>query len=60
MTECPVCQAAMEENVAYVTECCGADMEEGEDACPLCGAENPIIVEDEPTLVCENCGYRAT
>jgi ribosomal protein S27AE len=50
----------MEETVAYVTECCGAEMEEGEDTCPLCGAENPIIVADDPRLICENCGYRET
>jgi ribosomal protein S27AE len=60
VTECLICQAAMEETVAYVTECCGAEMEEGEDTCPLCGAENPIIVADDPRLICENCGYRET
>lgn len=60
MRECPVCGAAMEEKVSYVTECCGAEMEEGADACPFCGAENPIIVEDEPSRVCEECGFVET
>jgi hypothetical protein len=60
MLECPVCQETMEENVTYVTECCSAEMEEGADACPLCGARNPIVVESEPTLVCTNCGYKET
>jgi hypothetical protein len=60
VAECPVCQTPMEEKVTYVTECCGAEMEEGEVECPLCGAEHPIIVEAEPTLVCENCGFTET
>ena len=60
MQECPVCQATMEEKVAYVTECCAVELEEGADNCPLCGAENPIVVEGEPTFVCENCGFTET
>ena len=60
MVECPICQEPMEENVAYVTECCGAQMEEGEDTCALCGAENPIIVASEPTFTCESCGFTGT
>jgi hypothetical protein len=35
-------------------------MEEGEDKCPLCGAEHPIIVETEPTRFCEGCGFVET
>jgi hypothetical protein len=50
----------MEENLAYVTECCGAEREEGVDECPLCGAENPLIVASEPTFICENCGFTET
>ena len=60
MRECPVCQAPMEENITYVTDCCGADLEEGVDVCPLCGAKNPIVVASEPTFLCEDCGFTET
>jgi transposase-like protein len=50
----------MEEITAYVTECCGAAMPEDRVHCPLCGAENPLIVKQEPTFACERCGYRGT
>lgn len=58
--ECPVCQETMEEIVAYVTECCGAEMEEGVHQCPLCGAQNPIVVKSDPNFVCERCGFKET
>jgi hypothetical protein len=58
--ECPICQEPMEEITAYVTECCGAAMPEDRAHCPLCGAENPLIVKQEPTFACERCGYRGT
>ena len=57
MRECPVCQTPMEEKVAYVTECCGAELSEGVNVCPFCGAKNPIIVADEPIVFCETCGF---
>jgi hypothetical protein len=50
----------MEENVTYVTECCGAEREEGVDECPCCGADNPLIVASEPTFICEICGFTET
>ncbi len=58
--ECPVCREAMEEITAYVTECCGVTLEDNGAHCPLCGAENPLVVEQEPTFACERCGYRGT
>ena len=60
MRECPVCQEAMEEIVTAVTECCGAAMAEGMEACPLCGAENPILVKSDPAYRCERCGFAET
>jgi hypothetical protein len=59
MYECPLCQGRMEETTVDVTECCGAEVNEDdeESICPICGAENPIVVEGEPTLRCENCGH---
>jgi hypothetical protein len=57
MPECPICQEPMEETTAYVTECCGVAMEDDGVCCPLCGAENPLVVEREPTFACERCGY---
>jgi Zn finger protein HypA/HybF involved in hydrogenase expression len=59
MYECPLCQGRMEEITVDVTECCGAEVNEDdeESICPICGAENPIVVEGEPTLRCENCGH---
>jgi predicted amidophosphoribosyltransferase len=58
--ECPVCQEPMEEITAYVTECCGAETVEGLDSCPLCGAENPLVVKRDPSFVCERCGFKET
>lgn len=60
MRECPICLATMEEKITYVTECCGAEPEEGVDVCPLCGAVNPIVVASEPVFTCENCGFTET
>jgi hypothetical protein len=50
----------MEEITAYVTECCGAAMEDDRVCCPLCGAESPFVIEEEPSFACERCGYRGT
>ena len=58
--ECPVCQELMEEITAYVTECCSAAMEEGLVGCPVCGAENPLVVKRAPTFACRQCGYQGT
>ena len=60
MPECPVCQEAMEEISLYVTECCGAQMAEGEENCPRCAAEHPIIVKSPPLFRCERCGFTET
>ena len=60
MRECPVCQEAMEEITLFVTECCGAEMEEGAIRCPFCDAENPLIVKRDPTFRCESCGFSET
>lgn len=57
MFECPVCQATMEEEATQVTQCCGAEIGEDETTCPICGMEEPEVVEGELRLVCENCGY---
>lgn len=57
MFECPVCQATMEEQSPLVTECCGAEIDEDTTRCPVCGRDDPDVVEGEPRLVCENCGY---
>lgn len=63
MFECPICQATMEEQPSLVTACCGAEVHEEtiDEAevieCPICGMEDPQIVEGELRLVCENCGY---
>ena len=57
MFECPVCQATMEEEVILVTECCGAEIGEDEEQCPVCGMEEPVVVEGDMRLVCENCGH---
>jgi hypothetical protein len=50
----------MEEITGYVTECCGAETVEGLDGCPLCGAENPLVVKRDPSFVCERCGFKET
>jgi ribosomal protein S27AE len=47
----------MEEQATLVTECCQAEIEEDATECPVCGMENPEVVEGEVRLVCENCGY---
>ena len=57
MFECPVCQSVMEEQTVLVTECCGAEIDEEATECPVCGMEEPELIEGEPRLVCENCGY---
>ena len=57
MFECPVCQATMEEEATLVTECCRAPIDEDDTECPICGMQEPEIVEGEVRLVCKNCGY---
>jgi hypothetical protein len=57
MHECPVCHATMEEIAVFVTECCGAEMDEEEEVCPACGAESPVVAEGEPQFACEICGH---
>jgi hypothetical protein len=60
MRVCPVCQGSMEEIVTSVTECCGVELEEGAEMCPLCGAANPIVVASEPAFICEECRFTET
>ncbi len=38
----------MEEIVTQVTECCKAEVQEDEESCPVCGAEDPVLPEGEP------------
>ena len=58
MYDCPVCHNVLEDTVVYHTGCCGAPVtEETSDVCPVCGEENPELVQEETLLVCLNCGY---
>ncbi|MCC6444326.1 MAG: hypothetical protein IT210_12855 [Armatimonadetes bacterium] len=57
MFECPICQNVMEETPAMITECCGAEVSEEGESCPICGMEDPILIEGEMCFRCENCGY---
>jgi hypothetical protein len=47
----------MEEIAVFASECCGAEMDEEEEVCSACGAENPFRMEGEPPFICENCGH---
>lgn len=57
MFECPVCQSTMEEQAILLTECCRAEIDEEALECPVCGMEDPEIIEGDLRLLCENCGY---
>ena len=50
----------MEESVTSVTECCGAEWEEGAEEGSVCGADNPLVVESEPAFLCEHGGFAET
>lgn len=57
MFECPVCQSTMEEEARLLTVCCDAVVDADDEVCPVCGMEEPELVEGELHLVCANCGY---
>ena len=50
----------MEESGTSLTECWGAEWEEGAEEGSVCGAENPLVVESEPAFLCEHCGFTET
>ena len=58
MFPCPSCQNLMEEMIVYRTACCDAPLPEDEtDLCPICGEEEPELIEEGLRLVCLNCGH---
>jgi hypothetical protein len=56
MYRCSACGSELTEVVILVTECCGAEITDEEEACPACGKKHPLVVEAEPQFRCSACG----